>query len=337
MFDRNIVTRSTCPRQCHSHRVILDCHDGSRRRSGESRQRRSFQRCHAQETSHGCERGAKGQKRVPDLQVRHAPPEPDRAPNHVNQAMLTKRPPFRIRHKKCNEARPACFQCSSTGRRCDFAPSHPPRCVLDLKSHPNLQVFIANAPLLSELQPSSLPCHMAKLTSFEGTYFDYFRLVCAAEFSFFFETPSWATFILQVAHTESSIYHAALAIGALSQYRYHPRQSRSDPGNPGSVLEYSMGQYNLAIQGLNRRLENSVESAELAILASILFFNFEFLQGTHNTEGLPMLMGVHLQGAFAILHGLKALSQHTYYLENALCRLREQLSVWDVFIESNPG
>lgn len=130
------------------------------------------------------------------------------------------------------------------------------------------------------------------LSDFEVLLFEYFRDVCAIEFSLYFELPSWEGIILQVACTEPCIWHAALAISALSRSHYH--RIESDSANV-FTNEYAIKQYNLAIQKLNHCLDTSARSWELAVLASIIFVNIEVLQGHDNR------VQVLLRSAFAIL------------------------------------
>jgi hypothetical protein len=179
----------------------------------------------------------------------------------------------RIRHKLCDEARPSCSQCSNTGRRCDFAiTSHrwlmPPAPVLAMQLtlwHPH--------PL------SDLPDHMVNLCDQESVLFDYFRLVCAKDFALCFESVPWKTLVLQYTRAEPAIYHAALSISALTRSNYHPTVSWNAPlRRTESVSEFWLAQYSLAIRTLNSRLDSSVESIELATIASILFV---YIKGSH--------------------------------------------------------
>ncbi|KAF8857343.1 hypothetical protein BDZ45DRAFT_433268 [Acephala macrosclerotiorum] len=156
----------------------------------------------------------------------------------------------RIRHKKCDEAKPACFQCVDTQRACDF-----------LSLRPNAEL-------------SQKPC--IELGDRERLHFDYFKDVCIHEFSLYFEDPMWERIILQIVSTELCMQHAALAIGALSRSQYHPEGSRH------AALEYSTRQYNLAIQTLRRRLDSS-PNYELAVLACLFFIHMEMLQ-THGNK-----------------------------------------------------
>ena len=183
---------------------------------------------------------------------------------------------------------------------------------------------------LELLQPS-LPYHMRNLTYAEVSHFDYFRLVCARDFALCFESVPWESLLLRSVHLEPSICHAALAIAALSRHHYSPTQVWYDPGSTRSTIEFSMVHYNLAIQILNRRLEKSIGSSELALLASILFIHIEAFQIFERSEGFPNMISAHLNGGLAIIRSLKSLSQNINCLETALNHTRNQIEQFELF------
>jgi hypothetical protein len=171
-----------------------------------------------------------------------------------------------MRRKKCDEVRPACSQCQDTGRKCDFLP-------------------------LVVQRPLALKLGHDPLCDIDVVHFEYFRDVCAPEFALYFELALWERFVLE-ACTEPCIGHAALAIGALSRIHYRPGES-SSLAEPAA--EYSIKQYNMAIRQLNNRLDDSIRSWELAIMASIVFIVIEVLQG-HDNQVRTLL-----HSAFALL------------------------------------
>jgi 3-polyprenyl-4-hydroxybenzoate decarboxylase len=133
------------------------------------------------------------------------------------------------------------------------------------------------------------------MKDFESGHFAYFKTVCAPEFLLYFEDPSWETTVLQAAYVEPCIYHATVAIGALSRSRYHPQSSQSSPFPPDAAFVFSMKQYNLAIQAFSTRLDDSARSCELALLGSLVFIALKVLIGCDNQ------VLVHLRSAFALL------------------------------------
>ena len=122
---------------------------------------------------------------------------------------------------------------------------------------------------------------------------EYFQVVCAREFSLFFELPAWENILLQGTLAEPALHHAALAIGALASSRYYPAIWQTPP-----AMAFSIRHYSIAIHDLHRRLDGSSQSLELAILTSVVFGFIEFLLG------LDSRIEMHIQAGCAILESL---------------------------------
>lgn len=99
--------------------------------------------------------------------------------------------------------------------------------------------------------------------------------------------------LLQGIVAERSLHHAALAIGAMNRSRYNPDQQGRH------VIAFSIRHYNTAIRCLHLRLDDSSQSLELAILASVVFSFIEFLldldsqADMHHQAGCAMLGKLH--------------------------------------------
>lgn len=143
-------------------------------------------------------------------------------------------------------------------------------------------------PIHSLQYPSARP-----LLYGEHKHMEFFQVVCAREFSLFFELPGWDNFILQGTLVEPALHHAALAIGALTSSRYYPHIWQKPPAMLFSIRHYSM-----AIQDLRRRLDGSSQSLELAVLTSVIFSYIEFLLG------LDSRVTMHIQAGCAILKSI---------------------------------
>lgn len=166
--------------------------------------------------------------------------------------------------------------------------------------------------------------------------FDYFRSICAREFSLYFQSPIWENFVLYAAHTEAWAFHAALSISVLSRQSYTPSH------NDGTLQpDFPTLHYNQAIRALNQRLDTTVESAELAVLGSVLFINLEFLrahtlQHESSRVNAPSLVDIHLHGGLEVLRDLGDMrggymSQNAQYLKVALEELHYQVEQFKVY------
>ena len=211
----------------------------------------------------------------------------------------------KIRRKKCDENRPACLRCMSTGRTCDFLdptvpshsePVHAPKGPLPVYPEKPTQYFQSPSYSKIYLSPSTMPL----ITPDEMVHFDYFRAVCTEEFSGFFNATLWKQLVLRATYTEPYMLYAVIAIGAL-------RRSQLDKSCPVpiSIFQYSMQQYNKAVGTLRQKISAGFTNWKNAILGSLVFLAIEVLQG-HELGAL-----MHLQSAHAILKSLPSLRDHS--------------------------
>lgn len=207
---------------------------------------------------------------------------------------------LRIRHKKCDEARPTCSQCLSTGWKCDFLFS----CLENSRGQHVEQPEWRqrHATNRHELAPPAITQspYAYTLHDYDALHIQSYQDFVIKEFSATFEVALWQRVILQAARTEKYVRSAIIAIGALvmhknAGYLAHERLQR---------YEYSLVQYNSAIRELNRRLDNSAENWELSILGAFLFTAFEVIQGREDRAK------IHIRSAFAILKSMPTSTTH---------------------------
>ncbi|KAI0544155.1 hypothetical protein F4679DRAFT_565984 [Xylaria curta] len=196
----------------------------------------------------------------------------------------------KIRHKKCDEIKPACSQCKSTGRKCDFQGLPQP---LQRHIYPDL----SNVWSLAGQLWSKPSLHLVDLW-----YFEYFKAVCAKELSLSLATDLWESFVLPAALTEPFIMHGILAVGALSRDIIPSRFSGRSISLTGYSASYPLRKYNQAIQELNKRLDASCRSRDLALVGSLIFAVVEAYQGRDD------MAQMHLHSAFSILDSLGSIT-----------------------------
>ncbi|KAI1744942.1 hypothetical protein F4680DRAFT_171040 [Xylaria scruposa] len=92
--------------------------------------------------------------------------------------------------------------------------------------------------------------------------------------------------------------HGILAVGALSRDIIHSRFSGRSISLIGYSASYPLRKYNQAIQELNKRLDASCRSRDLALIGSLIFAVVEAYQGRDD------MAQMHLQSAFSILGSL---------------------------------
>ena len=165
----------------------------------------------------------------------------------------------RIRHVKCDEKKPNCHRCRSTGRKCDWM------------RRENAAVIGSNGDGLAVLGPiQQLPG-----TSEESSYFQFFCTKTTIQLSGLFGSTFWIQEVLQACVSHPAVWHAAVAVASLQQERRNTIGRNTEGDEP--LSEFTLGQYVKAMQylrGVHRQLR---PAAEVVLLCCILFICFEVL------------------------------------------------------------
>ncbi|KAK3671148.1 hypothetical protein LTR78_008949 [Recurvomyces mirabilis] len=191
----------------------------------------------------------------------------------------------KIRRVKCDETKPACTRCTTTGRKCDGY-YIPPR-KNARKESPEARA--PSAPLERSLDT-------IKGTPTELMAIEFFQARAGPSLASYFDASFWTRLVLQISRVEPAIHYAIIAVGYLNLQRQsmgstlHMRRpvvmndplaasvplkkARSDHNDP-----FALAQYNRAITLLAQRLKDPDAATEVALLACILFVCIEFLRG----------------------------------------------------------
>ncbi|KAK5628902.1 hypothetical protein RRF57_004617 [Xylaria bambusicola] len=180
----------------------------------------------------------------------------------------------KARRIKCDEGRPECSRCVSTGRSCEgygiwgggtlkcTAKSVTPKAHTDT-------VQYALSSLFGELSPEQESC------------FQWFRYRTYTKLPLPFITPFWDTLILQACTVEPAILHAVLALGSAHQ------KETAEGGEPrggymilDSQQKFMLQEYGEAIRSLRSHLSShDKRSIHIALAACVIFTFFENLLG----------------------------------------------------------
>ena len=179
----------------------------------------------------------------------------------------------RIRRVKCDETKPACNRCTSTGRKCDGYVIVPRKKRSDL-------ALTKGPDVITEMGPAELRA------------IGFFHDKTAPSLSSYFDADFWTRLVFQMSYVEPAIRHAMVALGALHEQREQglrmmvPMMPSGVEESPQSLVKHSNGhndqfalaQYNKSIAYLSKRMSTG-SSIEVALLACILFVCVEFLRG----------------------------------------------------------
>lgn len=207
----------------------------------------------------------------------------------------------RIRRVKCDEAKPACGRCTSTGRKCDGYKS-----TSDPTSQDKRVARVQQAPLKGV-------SFGIQYNALEKRTFDFFRSKTAPCMSGYFQDPVWERLALQASHTEPVIRYAINALGALHEERYL-RAEASKSGMELSLVQtdFPVHQYAKALSGLQKLLGSGKASTNVVLLCALLCVHYEALQ----ERFIPAL--THAENAMRLLDPSQAPS--TEPIEPSLIR-----------------
>ncbi|KAE8330190.1 hypothetical protein BDV39DRAFT_202377 [Aspergillus sergii] len=169
-----------------------------------------------------------------------------------------------IRRVKCDEQRPDCLRCTSTGRHCDGYPSDNSALVQKRVSRP--------ASINSYCIPFKVPGSQA-----DRQLLHYYCCQAAESLSSYTDPTLWTTLILQRSHHEPVIRNALVTLSSLYQDHLSGELSCYNNDNlpPLRTLQ--------RIAKCHRQLRIYLSSAgalpEVALTCSVLFYVFEALIG----------------------------------------------------------
>ncbi|KAL3455311.1 hypothetical protein BJX64DRAFT_272634 [Aspergillus heterothallicus] len=177
----------------------------------------------------------------------------------------------KLRHVKCDEAKPECVQCQRSGRKCDG---------YDNASQTQLRQRIADRhrPLDRDMLGADHRLLLRQETRTERRYVDFFYAQTSSAFSGFYDSKLWSYLIPQLGEHEPSIRHAMTAIGAIhSRIQNRRLIPEKEPSIPSET--FVIEEYNKSIQGLTKSLASANTSLDLVLTTCCLFVCLEMLQG----------------------------------------------------------
>ncbi|CAH0022533.1 unnamed protein product [Clonostachys rhizophaga] len=231
----------------------------------------------------------------------------------------------RIRKVKCDEKKPSCQKCTSTGRNCDGYESP-----FRLHVHNNQLTKNANnvyAPGIKlRVGLQTMRCTPNALSP-EGI-----NLLCRyfstkTIFNVPLDCNEEAKQVLQASLTDTPIRHAVMSLKALRE-----ELESSGDRNPASVgrrtpsCDYGLQQYSVALAGLASKLSSS-SSSELktALLCCQVFISIEQVRGNFAAMALHIVRGLGIMREFR--------ARPSFTITNELLpAYRSQLPFLDVFI-----
>ncbi|KAH6682746.1 hypothetical protein B0J14DRAFT_131439 [Halenospora varia] len=190
----------------------------------------------------------------------------------------------KARHLKCDETRPACKKCTGAAYDCDGYDSNS-RTTQISKNRVQSQE-LAIIPALSQVKGSSE----------EKASFEFFRGWTSEVLSVPFDAKFWKKAVLQISHSEPTLWHSMLALSSAHQCTMFVDEN----GNiPASRRQIAMQHYITALGLLANNKSSSQLSLELVLVNCVIFVYLEILFG--NNKGAMR----HLQSGTKIMNNYK--------------------------------
>ncbi|CAF3612953.1 unnamed protein product [Fusarium graminearum] len=182
----------------------------------------------------------------------------------------------RIRHLKCDEAKPTCDRCSKDKMKCDgYPPPKPPKPPRKRTKAKTASVKLVPIPLGTSIHD------VPSLTSHECQYFQHFLQLTSTQLSLSAESTNfWIRFVLPLGHKHESIRYSVAAVGA--SHRLFMARANGHP-NIGEIQNFMIQQYNKAISSILPNMTQScTENLHVVLICCLLFISFEGLTGRYD-------------------------------------------------------
>lgn len=201
---------------------------------------------------------------------------------------------------KCDELKPECKKCSSTGRKCDGYSDDTVGNKLLISKKDAMPFISKSADGYPKFVPYTPPIGIPGDARDRRT-FHYFRSrTNNAMFRHFesscFEADFWDGLVLQISHSHPTVRHAILALGALYEEYDITRSSRGNTPIDGKELHsaFAIKQYNKAVQLLSVDLAADDPSFDSILASCMIFICLEFLRNNPHTALSHLSAGMRI-------------------------------------------
>ncbi|KAF2798792.1 hypothetical protein K505DRAFT_295786 [Melanomma pulvis-pyrius CBS 109.77] len=188
----------------------------------------------------------------------------------------------RIRRVKCDELKPNCDRCTSTGRKCDGY----------TRSSSSQSASLASTQIGALAKHSSLPMRTPGYpleSAEEAESLHFFQKYAVLDLCGFFNSSFWKCDILRAAQMQPAIRYGITALGAMHR-RYISGDSSNLPDDTSDKrLRFALQQSNRAIQEIMKESAKRSKADLIAVMTCCILFNsLACLQG-HQQDALNHL------------------------------------------------
>ena len=200
----------------------------------------------------------------------------------------------RIRRVKCDEGKPECRRCLSTGRKCD--------------GYNTVDTFVTGNIGSAKEQPKQTsgvhtvilphPLPYESYTPLEARCLEYFQNSTLKALSGFTVSDFWSGLVLQLSRSEPVVRHAVLAFSSFHETREKVHFSSFPDHSVSNHQEYqdefALQNYTRAVSLLRQELSKRQQSKTVALVSCILFVCIEFLRGNNDSAIAHLRCGLSI-------------------------------------------
>lgn len=190
----------------------------------------------------------------------------------------------KVRRVKCDETKPYCLRCSSTGRRCGGYDS-----ALTCSSASSSTLSSSRTTPLPHKSPTSLsivkPRSELYVDTRDARSYQFFQEKTVHQMAELFPNTFWNEIIFQIAQREPTVRHAIISLSSFHENFLHTEEIEKTgwPAPAGEEPVYAVNQYSIALRGMSRSLGTTVE---VHAISCLLFIAIE----VSGCERLPIYM-----------------------------------------------
>ncbi|KAF7556506.1 hypothetical protein G7046_g6272 [Stylonectria norvegica] len=194
----------------------------------------------------------------------------------------------RIRRIKCDEGRPACSKCVSTGRVCDGYGVWGGGGKMSTRSTSYLESCVVSKPL-------ARPSLAGGASQEEHNHFEWFTRRTAPKLPGIFGSRFWDTLVLQASYSEPAVMHAVLALSSVhKRASLEATRNRRPEGIPDDKEQFSLRQYSKAINILGKLVFRDKGSVRVTLVTCMVFICLEYLRGHYTASKTHLQYGMRL-------------------------------------------
>lgn len=219
----------------------------------------------------------------------------------MNSCCLPQLTSPRIRRVKCDERKPSCTRCTSTGRKCDGygnAVAGTPNGTLTQTHSRDLAAMSATEKFTTKPRIPKQPSNNPDCTLKELQYMDIFCRSPSSVYSTWRKGHFWKYQVPLYAASEPSVRHAMVALGVIQEQMNITRQGipedfRLQPQVSAARKIFAVRHYNIAVTQL-RKVMDQKDATVIALINSALFVMIDFIWGNYATALVHLHCGIEI-------------------------------------------